>query len=238
MFRLDSRKASLAVMVALLSLASAASAAPMIIDNFEGLEGHFGSAPTTSGSNRNVSAGTADLSTEMAYTGTGSEKISFTAAVPPSTPTFAGTMLRFLSGGGTPANNTSLPASGYVGYFLATTTAGLRTGVGLDDGAALERGALQDVIADGQFHLYQFDLDNADDFDGFAGTGPNGQIDADSVTFDSIFILGPEGVNAVVYLDTVAHNPDGDLTSIVPEPTSAAVLGAGMLALSLRRRRA
>jgi hypothetical protein len=239
MVRLDSLnaslKASLAVLVASLSLASVASAAPVILDDFETGEGHFASAPTLSGSNRNVASGTADPSTDMALTGTRSERIEYVANN--ATPTFNGTMLRFLSGGGTPANNVSIPATGYVGYFLATTTEGLTTGVALDDGTGLERGALREVIADGQFHLYQFNLDDEADFDPFAGTGQNGAIDADTVTLDSIFILGPTGVNPVVYLDAVAHNADGDLSALVPEPSSAAVLGAGMLALSMRRRR-
>ena len=236
MVRTHCLKAALGVaLVASLSLASSVTAAPIVVDDFEASEGHFASAPTLSGSNRNIASGTADPSTVMAQAGTRSERIEYVANN--TTPAFTGTMLRFLSGGGTPANNTSIPATGYVGYFLATTTEGLTTGIALDDGTALERGALQPVIADGQFHLYQFDLQNPDDFDPFAGTGPNGQIDAASVTIDSIFILGPADVNPGVYLDTVAYNAEGDLSSLVPEPSALCMLGVAAMGLLSRRRR-
>jgi hypothetical protein len=222
---------------AALSSGRAAVAAPIILDDFETGEGHFASVPTFSGSNRNVSAGTADPTTTRAQAGSSSELINFTAAVPPSTPTFAGTMLRFLSGGGTVANNVNIGPDGYVGYFLATTTPGLTTGIGLDDGAQLERGVLQPVIADGQFHLYQFNLDDPAGYTRFAGTGETPGIDGPGVSIDSIFILGPDGVSPTVYLDTVAYNPTGDLSSLVPEPSALALAGIGALGMLARRRR-
>jgi hypothetical protein len=226
---------------ALLASASISSAAPIIIDDFETSEGHFNSAnpATASGTNRHITSATADLSTAFAFTGIGSEFVTITPQNPGTSTDFPVDQfrLRFLSGGGTVANNVNVGPDGYVGYFLRTTTPGLLTAPALDDGAALELGVLQPVIADGQWHLYQFNLDDAAQWDAFAGTGPNGAIDGPAVSFDSIFIQGPTAAVAPiqVYLDTVAYNTTGDLSS-VPEPSSLAALSFGAIGLLFRRR--
>jgi hypothetical protein len=237
-----------ACLVVAAGFAGVARATPIIIDDFEGgSEGHFNSANplTASGTNRNLTGATADPTTTTAFTGAGSQIVGLTPQNPGAATDFPTTTfrLRHLSGSGTPANNTTIGPNGYVGYFLKTTVPNLTTAVGLDDGAALELGTFRTIIADGQWHLYQWNLNApSGEFTGFAGTGPNGVIDGSPVTIDSIFIQGPTSSSPTpvnVFLDTVAFNTTGDLSSLVPEPTALAafaVPAAGLLTARRRRR--
>src|SRR3954471_7140402 len=88
-------------------LAPGAGAAPIVIDDFEGgSEGHFNSANpgTASGTNRNITAATADPTTATpAFTGTGSQVLTVTPVNPGTSTDFPTNTfrLRHLSGGGT-----------------------------------------------------------------------------------------------------------------------------------------
>src|SRR5690606_14029368 len=111
--------------------------------------------------------------------------------------------------------NAPLEATGFVGFWLKTTDADIEARIAIDDpfGAnttALEVGYWQSVIADGQWHLYQWDLENAAHWDAFAG-GADGEISAPIVSIDSIFFRGSGDVE--FFLDTVSHNPAGPLAA-------------------------
>jgi hypothetical protein len=145
--------------------------------------------------------------------------------------------MRFLSGGGTITNNVDFGPDGYIGYFIRTTTPGLITAPGVDDAGGLELGAFKTIIADGAWHLYQFNLDDDTQWDFFAGTA-NGAIDSTTtVSLDSIFVQGATSGTVDLYLDTVAYNKTGDLTSVIPEPGSIGLLSLGALSVLMRRRR-
>jgi GH25 family lysozyme M1 (1,4-beta-N-acetylmuramidase) len=117
-----------------------------------------------------------------------------------------------------PEGNTPLDAIGFVGLWLKTDDEGITVRLGIDDpvggNTALERGAALDVVADNQWHLYQWDLEDESVWEAFAG-GANGAIDAEmgTVTIDSIWFAGIG--NAQIYLDTISHNPDGAIPDIV-----------------------
>jgi len=236
-------KRAFAPLVVCAFLGSASAwAAPIILDDFESGEGHFASTVTFSGTNRNLTGGTADQSTATAaQAGTGSELLGLNPLNPGTSVDFPVDTfrLRFLSGGGTPANNVNFGANGYIGYFLKTTVPNLTTAIALDDGAALELGTFRNVNSDGAWHLYQWNLNAASgEFSGFAGTGPNGKIDGPTVTIDSIFIQGPVAsapTPLAISLDTVASNATGDLVSLVPEPGSLGLAGAAIAIATLRR---
>lgn len=202
-----------------------------VLDPFVGNEGRFTTAPTFSGSNRGIATATADYTAETAQEGVGSEMITITRNGD------AAGQLRFLSGGGTPANNRvnvggqqrAMGTTGYVGFFLKTTDAGLQVGLGIDDGysagtVGLEASTSVDVVADGKWRLYEWNLADAVVWNNFSGG--NGTIGGPNAFIDSIFLYG--GADTAdrtfeVYLDTVAYNPAGRLTSlVVPEVFAAA----------------
>jgi len=114
------------------------------------------------------------------------------------------------------AGNNKFDATGYVGFWLKTDDSGISVRIGIDDpvsgNTALERGFAQAVIADNQWHLYQWNLENAAHWDAYSG-GANGQIDAPNgkVSIDSIWITGLG--DALIYLDNVSHNALGLLAA-------------------------
>ena len=179
------------VALALFGLAASANAAVLVIDDFEAGEGHFAQQPGFSGTSAGfepaATVSTADRVTDEFFAGAASERL-FINDNTTNAPDGTAWRVRFLSGGGTPANNVTLPTSGYVGYWLKTSNENLRAAIMVDDGAALERSTRVPIIADNQWHLYQWNFDDDAQWDGFAGTGPNGVIDAASVTLDSLYI--------------------------------------------------
>lgn len=251
---------------ALLGTAASSDAAMVTIDNFDGAEQYFIHAPTASGSNRRVAAtSTADVTTTEFFQGTGSQRIvidfntdpaaAAPAATPPTGP--AVWFYRHVSGvptAGAPASNLSIPNTGntWVGYWLKTTSANLEVGIMLDDDLSISpAGNTHEIsnfipaIADGQWHLYEFELADANTWQdgGFAtsvnaigGVAAAGAIHSATVTIDSLVFRGVDGVANQVefFVDSVSYNPNGRL--VVPEPGSLALLGLGALSLIRRRR--
>ncbi len=190
-----------------------------IIDDFEIDEGHFGwvynYSPPSQTFGLDASTTVERVTTEQQGTGSGSQLLNLVAS---------GTgpwQLRHDSGIGAglaaqPAGNEPLQATGYVGFWLKTDDSGITVRIGIDDpvggNTALERGLTQDVLADNQWHLYQWNFEDDNDWEAFAG-GANGLIDAPSgyVTIDSIWFTGIG--DAQIYLDNVSHNPLGLLAA-------------------------
>jgi uncharacterized lipoprotein YddW (UPF0748 family) len=187
------------------------------IDGFEADEGRFGwnynLSPQTTGL---APATTIDRVTTEAHDGVGSQQLNLVSNVPGGAWT-----LRHNSGIGSaaaPAGNMPLAATGYVGFWLKTDDPGITVRLGIDDpigaNSALEQGYSQSVLADNQWHLYQWNLVDDARWDAYAG-GANGNIDAylagGNVTIDSIFFSGTG--NAQIYLDTVSHNFNGLLAA-------------------------
>ncbi|MCB9866235.1 MAG: PEP-CTERM sorting domain-containing protein [Phycisphaerales bacterium] len=208
---------------AVLLWATVAQATITVLDNFEVDEGHFYLQPTFSGSTSGVLlSSTADRVTTEAYDGIGSQ-----ALVLLDDPAATGWNVRHLSGGGSPGNNVALAASGITGYYLKTSTPGLTTRPGIDDGAAggTERGVAKPVIDDGAWHLYTWNFSDPADWDSWVGAS-NGQIDGPTVTYDAVWISSATDQDATVYFDYL----------YAPEPASLALLCLGGL-VAVRRRR-
>ncbi len=174
----------------------------VLVDDFETDEGHFYADPDYSGSNRGIFSTTAERDTTQAHTGTASERIDVDGETDAD-----GWSLRFLSGVGDPANNLSIAADGWIGFWMMTTTPGLTVQIGLDDPDSADRGLAQAVIADGDWHLYQWDMSNDSQWEAWAFS--DGNITGPSLTIDSIFLHG-SGL-ATVFLDDVAYNNGGSL---------------------------
>jgi uncharacterized lipoprotein YddW (UPF0748 family) len=207
----------------------------VVLDDFEVDEGHFGWVYNTSPvsqTNGLSAATTIERVSATAQLGEASQTIHLV-------PEAAGGLwnLRHNSGIGVvanPAGNVPLEATGWVGFWLKTDDAGMKVQIGIDDpngNTALERGVMLDVVADNQWHLYQWNLEDDDDWQAFAG-GANGLIDAVSgfVSIDSIWLSGSG--EAEVFLDTVSHNPAGPLTAAGDFNQDGVVNGADLAAWS------
>ena len=233
---------------------SSAVAAPVVIDAFDvaGNKGRFTVDPDASGQNRGLSEttdgqgpSTATQTADFSHSGGGALALNLVPGTSIPAATTPGFLLRLQSGSASPANNMQLnpdgdtDPTGFVGAFLRTTTPNVEVAFAFDDGAGLELSTYQPLSNDGLFHLLQVNLDDADQFNAFAGTS-NGTIDQSGLTLDSIFIRSTsEQLDPIViHLDTVAFNTDGDLSALVPEPSALALAGFGGLALLARRRRA
>lgn len=216
-----------------------------ILDGFDGGEGRFASAPNASGSTTGITAAsTAVYTTAEAHLGEGSQQITLVRDATTSV-----SRVRHLSGGASPVNNRTtvdgVPSTmgpfGYVGFLLKTTQTDLSVYVGLDDGAvtttSLERSTALSVIADGEWHLYEWDLANADVWSNFSNG--NGAIGGPNAYLDSIFFESGSstlGDTFTFFLDTIAYNPNGSLESLmtVPEPGSKVLVAFGAMVFSLR----
>jgi len=177
------------------------------ISDFEVDEGYFSWSPTFSGSNVGIGPGTTAVRvTTEAQAGVGSQEI-FIDGDPNSW------FLRHVSGIGSaadaaaPSGNLAIDSTGFVGFWLKTADPGTSVRLALDDPGTADRGVLQSVIADGQWHLYQWDLEDDSQWEGWV-TG-DGFITGQTVTIDSIQFFGAG--DATIYLDSISHNPLGSL---------------------------
>ena len=221
-------------------LAPGAGAA-VIFDDFNTSLGHFNSNITTaSGSNTNMGTGsTSTRITTDSIEGGGSNQL----AIVPTTP--ATTMrLRHLSGGGTVANNTAFTTGpgedGWIGFYLKTSDPGYNVQLWIE-GPSNNGGVPKNVIADGQWHLYEWNLDdNSGGPDGWgtiAGVATGVATVSDgSHTIDSIIFRNASAQNSTILLDFVAKSDSGSVAGLVPEPSMLGVLGVIAIA-GLRRRR-
>jgi autotransporter-associated beta strand protein len=188
-----------------------------IIDDFEASEGHFGWDYNNAAQTTGLAATTTINRTTSDHQGAG-EGSQLLALVASGAGAWT---LRHNSGIGEnlaadPTGNVKFDATGYVGFWLKTDDPGISVRIGIDDpvegNTALERGYAQTVIADNQWHLYQWSLENAAHWDAYSG-GANGEIDAptDKVSIDSIWFTGIG--NAQIFLDNVSHNALGLLAA-------------------------
>jgi hypothetical protein len=75
----------------------------------------------------------------------------------------------------------------------------------------MEGGTIKSVVADGQWHLYEWDFEDDGQWNSYY-LG-DGSISNPAVTIDSIVFMGIGA--STIFLDAVAHNPDG---SLLPTP--------------------
>jgi hypothetical protein len=218
-----------------------------ILDGFDGNEGRFTSAPNASGSTNGIAASsTAVYTTAEAHLGDGSQQITLVRT------DTATSRVRHLSGGASPVNNrvdvngttSAMGPFGFIGFFLKTTEADMSVYMGLDDGTvttvSLERSTAIPVIADGEWHLYEWNLADENLWSNFANG--NGAIGGPNAYLDSIFFESGSTTQSdtfTFFLDTVAYNPNGSLASLitVPEPSAMILMALAGLSMCGRRRR-
>ncbi len=212
-----------------------------VLDDFENDEGHFvwnyNQSPSTQSFGLSSATTIERVTTEHQGSGVASQLLNYVidGAAPD---TWQNRHNSGIGAPANPANNVALEATGWVGFWLKTDDAGVSVRISIDDpigNTALEMGNSLSVIADNEWHLYQWDLDDADQWTGFAG-GANGMIDGVNgfVSIDSIWFNGTGSVQ--IFLDTVSHNPFGPITA-VPEPAAILLAIAASVAVFNFRRR-
>lgn len=213
-----------------------------IVDDFETGMGRFSSTLTASPYSTGLTSAAVTRDAEDSHTNSYSQRL--TIIDNPSNPT--PWRVRHLSGGANPNNNVPIRVSdatedGFVGFMLRTTTPGMSVQIVFDTDPAnastgLAVGARRDIVADGQWHLYEWSLDAAD-YERFPGINGGGMLPADGrVWLDSILIQGVNA-DAVLRFDSVMHNAVGSLAPMtgIPEPTTMLVPVSLALASMMRR---
>jgi hypothetical protein len=249
------RLTSLVALVAACAFAASATAAPVLLQDYEppgNFDAPFNLAPDFSGTTVGI-VSTTDTLTHVPADGalgtTASAELFMEHATGES-PTAAGWQwqVRFLpnSGGSTNAQNPLFNTDGYVGYFLkvdSAVTADIQTAPVLEGAAGTgtaTSGALKTVIKDGQWHLYQWNMDDPAQFPGsfntvYAGGLGDTTLEA-QVSFDSIALVSSNGGNATVRIDQIGYDNAGPL---VPEPSAIVLSALAMLGgVAAGRRRA
>jgi hypothetical protein len=226
-----------------------APAAFTIFDDFNVDEGHFNLDPNFSSTSVDDHPdSTADrVTTDGPLEGAGHQRLNLIYqdnSVP-----VAGMRIRHLSGGGTVANNISFTTSagtdGFIGFYVKTTVSGLTTSINLDGpgGTTAEMDGSTSIalIADGNWHLYEWNLDSTTDWGAVTGIGGGhgGALQNVSHTIDSIYFrdangtTGPDGTG-IYYLDFVARNDSGSVGDFfipAPIPEASSVVAFGLSAI-------
>jgi hypothetical protein len=258
------------IFFALAALASAsafiatASAAPIIFADFNTDEGPFNQTPHFSGTSVGEAnspplaanqIGTIDrVTTDGPLEGAGHQKVTLS-----HDGSATNMRIRHVAGGGSPTGTaqqvftTSAGTDGYIGFYAKTapSNAAWTLALNLDDSAnnaaGMDMGVAKAIIADNQWHLYEWNLDDNDAWVAATGLGGDGTIQDGQHSIDSIYIftnsVGTAGqFREPLYIDFVAKSDSGSIAAlvppVVPEPATLALAGMGLIGLcSVARRK-
>lgn len=191
------------------AFASAANPLHTSLDDFESGNGHFTTSPTYSGTTLGIATtSTSAQSNDMANNGWGSLQV----VLKDNTSSTGDWYVRLLSGAGTPANNSSFGITGYLGFWMKTTSSksGLQTALSVDDGAG---GTLisskQNITADGAWHLYEWNLATTS---WSILSGSDAVLDGPTATLDAVMLYAAnDAADWTLYMDDVSYNTAGPL---------------------------
>lgn len=181
--------------------ASNTSANYLLLDNFEVSAGHFDRSPTYSGSTSGISvtSSAARTTAQSFNSSTGSLQVILKDEPSSSNNWF----VRLLSGSGIAANNVPIDNDYTIGFWAKTSSAsaGAQISLLVRDEGTLEKGIMVNVINDGNWHLYKWDLNDNSQWTAFTG---NGQINGTQVTLDAIvFTANNASPDWTIYIDDV-----------------------------------
>ena len=217
----------LACAAALAIITPLGAEAQTLFDSFDTSVGHFTTWPGFSG----YSTGLASSSTTTRVTtspieGAGCLRVLMITNGASATP-----RSRLLSGSGATGNNinfsTSSGTDGWIGCFIKTTNTGWNVQIALQ-GSTPVGGIQTNLIADGQWHCYEWNMDDTSGGPngwgsvpgiwGGSATVPNGNHWIDSFIFRSTSVTVQTNV---IYMDFVAMNPSGSISNMVNQPCLA-----------------
>ena len=263
---------TLAAALAVAAFASWSYATPIFLQDYEapgGLDEPFNRSPDASGSSEGIldddapnDPGTSAIALDAADGTLGTTQsalITIVDEAPPAADSAGanGTAysIRLIpnAGANVTATNPAFPTDGFVGFYLKadpTAAAALLEVAPLleDSGGTLagSGGVLKPVIADGLWHLYEWDMDNPADFpntfETFYGGTPAAETLEATASFDSIAIIsrGIDGQSsASLKIDQIGYDNAGRLPQppIIPEPASVVLAACGMLGVGLALQR-
>jgi hypothetical protein len=183
------------------------------MDNFDAGVGHFNQVPTFSGSTVGISSSSSAKQTPLAaFNGIGSLEVTLLddpASVNPWE-------VRLLSGTGSTANNDSLGAVGWVGYWMRTRNAPPHTmvAIGLDDPSdpTTKRSVRLPVVGDGSWHLYQWNIGDSTHWTPWVVTSGSPKIKGPRVSIDAVWFFAPDSSKPwSINIDDVSYNPNGQI---------------------------
>jgi hypothetical protein len=191
-----------------------------VLDDFEAGKGHFNAGITSSGTTKNVDEkSSAMIDDAAAHDGKASLRLDVRST---SDAAQQGMILRVLSGAGNPDQNLvgekTLGNDGYIGFWLRAepgNSGPLFVTIFVDDagadGIGTERGDLREVKADGQWHLFQWNVNEDGRWSNIANG--NGVIDGANLTLDSIVfstskdMKGGGAFDGRLWIDAVIYSP-------------------------------
>jgi hypothetical protein len=262
---------TLAAALGFAAFCATSHAAPIFLQDYEapgGLDEPFHLQPDASGSTEGIldddapnAVGTSTITLDAADGVLGTSQSALLTIIDEAPPAAdsagaggAAYRIRLIpnSSAGPTAANPAFATDGFVGFYLkadpSAAAALLQVAPLLEDSGgtlAGSGGALKPVIADGQWHLYEWNMDDPADFpntfETFYGGNPAAETLDATASFDSIAIVsgGVDGLSsAAIKIDQIGYDNAGRLPqpTIVPEPASL-VLACGMLGFALARRR-
>ncbi len=220
------------------TVATTAGQAPLqnlkTLTDFELNNGYFGNAADFSNYNLNLGAGTSSQrDSSEAYDGSYSQRIDIDLDEASGSEflfhhvagtEYAGVNNMFT---GQREANLALQTVGSIGFWLMTESPDLTVALNLDDDYdGTEQSTFVDVIADGQWHRYEWSLEDASLWSSAAYDSGDGVL-GDSISLDSILFAG--NADSIVYLDEIFYRPPSDG---IPDPIPGDIDGDGFVGLS------
>lgn len=194
------------------------------IDDFEnGKLGQFAGPILASGQSRGIDASsTVAIDKSVAHGGKASMKLSLVADPAKADDGF---QLRLLSGDASPKTNAiagkAMGNDGFVGVYLRREPGGppLHVSLIVDEGTpsatSTERGQWFEVKADGEWHLYEWGLNEDAKWSNY--NGGDGRIDGPNVFVDSLLFRTTTGdgngapFSGTIWVDNMTYEPNGNI---------------------------
>ena len=140
----------------------------LFADFENGDESTFSQSPTASGSTYGILSGSsANAISSDGYKSSGCQKLNIFDNPAMS----GGWFVRHLSGSqARRSQNRICPTKGYVGFYAKTDASGISAAIAIDNTSDVtaDRGVLKPLIGDGRWHLYEWNLEAANQWEGWA----------------------------------------------------------------------